>query len=252
MKQKISCCLIQDLLPNYIEHLTSKETNEIVSQHLKECDTCRHEYDLMNSEEKQEEEEVEIETFKNALVKTKRMYFLEGILIATAVISVLVTAITNLAVEHTFSWFYLVLSSIVLVAVESIILVFKKDGKIKGALLGLTVMILPYLYSMEKIINYYYLKDDVYWFVPIALPITCLWIGLLWLLVRGFEKIRMNVAYKISIGSFICMFGAIVTNSIVRHSTIDQIVNSNWINILCFSIIGIGSLGIACIYGKKK
>jgi predicted anti-sigma-YlaC factor YlaD len=130
-----------------MEHLTSKETNEIVSRHLGECDACRHEYDLMNNEEKKQEQkqEVEIGILKNALVKTKRMYFLEGIMIATAVISVLVTAITNLAVEHTFSWFYLVLSSIILVTVESIILVCKQNEKIKGALLGLTIMILPYL-----------------------------------------------------------------------------------------------------------
>jgi hypothetical protein len=252
MKQNISCCLIQDLLPNYIEHLTSKETNEIVSKHLEECDTCRHEYDLMNSEEKQQEQEVEIDILKNALVKTKRMYLLEGIIIATAVISVLVTAITNLAVEHTFSWFYLVLSSMLLVTVESIILVFKQNGKIKGALLGLTVMILPYLYSMEKIINYYYLEDDINWFMHIALPIACLWIGLLWLFVWGFKKMRIKVAFRISICSFICMFGAIVTNYIVLDSTMDQILSSNWINILCFSIVGIGSLGISCIYGKKK
>lgn len=98
---------------------------------------------------------------------------------------------------------------------------------------------------MEKIINYYYLEEDVNWFMNIALPITCIWIGLLWLFVWGFNKIPIKVAFKISICSFICMFGAIITNYIVQHdNTIDQIIRSNWINILTFSLIGIGSLGI--------
>ena len=35
------CKLVQDLLPNYIEKLTSEESNKIIEEHLKECPECR-------------------------------------------------------------------------------------------------------------------------------------------------------------------------------------------------------------------
>jgi hypothetical protein len=33
--------IIQDLLPNYIENLTSEETNNFITEHIKECDECK-------------------------------------------------------------------------------------------------------------------------------------------------------------------------------------------------------------------
>ncbi len=41
MKEKRDCKIVQDLLPNYIENLTSKETNNFIEEHLKECDECQ-------------------------------------------------------------------------------------------------------------------------------------------------------------------------------------------------------------------
>ena len=40
MKESEKCKVIQDLLPIYIEKLTSNETNEYIENHLKECDEC--------------------------------------------------------------------------------------------------------------------------------------------------------------------------------------------------------------------
>ena len=41
MKEKRDCKIVQDLLPNYIEKLTNKETNEYIEEHLKQCDECK-------------------------------------------------------------------------------------------------------------------------------------------------------------------------------------------------------------------
>ena len=38
---KKECKLVQDLLPNYIEKLTSKESNIIIEEHLNECTECK-------------------------------------------------------------------------------------------------------------------------------------------------------------------------------------------------------------------
>lgn len=44
------CKIVQDLLPSYIEKLTSKDTNEYVEGHLKTCDNCTSVYNDMKAE----------------------------------------------------------------------------------------------------------------------------------------------------------------------------------------------------------
>lgn len=41
MNEKGNCKIVQDLLPNYIEKLTNKETNQYVYDHLEECKECK-------------------------------------------------------------------------------------------------------------------------------------------------------------------------------------------------------------------
>ncbi|MCM3025723.1 zf-HC2 domain-containing protein [Bacillus safensis] len=40
----MSCYLIEELLPLYIEGDTSAETNKIVAEHIQSCESCRHLY----------------------------------------------------------------------------------------------------------------------------------------------------------------------------------------------------------------
>jgi hypothetical protein len=41
MPKSEKCKIVQDLLPNYIEKLTSDETNEYIERHLTECNECK-------------------------------------------------------------------------------------------------------------------------------------------------------------------------------------------------------------------
>lgn len=49
---KINCSLIKDLLPLYIDDLCSKETTEIVGNHLEICEDCNKEYETLKTEPK--------------------------------------------------------------------------------------------------------------------------------------------------------------------------------------------------------
>ena len=40
MKQEAICSIVQDLLPNYIEKLTSDETNRFIEEHIETCEQC--------------------------------------------------------------------------------------------------------------------------------------------------------------------------------------------------------------------
>lgn len=50
MKKGMECSVVQDLLPNYIEKLTSVDTNRIIEEHLKECEACKETYNHMITE----------------------------------------------------------------------------------------------------------------------------------------------------------------------------------------------------------
>jgi len=50
MKKDITCSIVQDLLPSYIEHLTSEETNLVVKEHLETCEECRSNHEAMVKE----------------------------------------------------------------------------------------------------------------------------------------------------------------------------------------------------------
>lgn len=41
-KKHNDCKIVYDLLPNYIEKLTSKATDRYIRQHLRICDECTH------------------------------------------------------------------------------------------------------------------------------------------------------------------------------------------------------------------
>ena len=60
------CKIIQDLLPNYIDKLTTKESNAYIEEHLKECEECRKNLEDM-------EKELKLDTDKKDGKKVKYM-----------------------------------------------------------------------------------------------------------------------------------------------------------------------------------
>jgi hypothetical protein len=50
MNDGLTCSIVQDLLPNYIEKLTSDETNHVIEHHLSTCMTCKEAYEHMTSD----------------------------------------------------------------------------------------------------------------------------------------------------------------------------------------------------------
>jgi len=50
MSEKKECKIIQDLLPNYIENLTSIQTNEYIEEHIASCKECKGNLENMQNE----------------------------------------------------------------------------------------------------------------------------------------------------------------------------------------------------------
>lgn len=59
MNEKEVCAVIHDLLPLYVEQLTSNETNKLIEKHLEECEGCKRSYEAMKAEISEENERVD-------------------------------------------------------------------------------------------------------------------------------------------------------------------------------------------------
>lgn len=74
-----NCAIVKDLLPLYIEDMVSDETEVFINEHLKECEDCRNELDVLKSEALVSTPEIisenEMMPFKKAAKKLNRQLY---------------------------------------------------------------------------------------------------------------------------------------------------------------------------------
>ena len=239
--RQLNCNIVIDLLPNYIDHVTSADTNQEIEAHLKECETCRAEYNNMIQSLEADEQDRFMETkmVKDGLVKTRRVYMIKGILLAALFLALLVPGIVNYAINKRFTWHYIVIASLALVSIVAAVAILKRNNKIVYTMGTATVLIPVYLYIIESVINKYFIPKPASWFMTKAFPTYLVWAAIIWitfLLVR-FSKIPNG--YCIAIGFGLALIGSILTNAIFVKGSIKEIVKSSWISLLvcCFCVI---------------
>lgn len=76
MKNDLSCKVIKDLLPTYIDELGSSETNKCVKEHLSKCHSCRKEYENICKNNSLDSKHNEIEALIRFKKRIKRMFIL--------------------------------------------------------------------------------------------------------------------------------------------------------------------------------
>lgn len=93
MKEKKDCKIVQDLLPTYIEGLTSNETTEYIEEHLKNCDDCKKVYESMKMEEIQNDNlDTEVDYLKKF---NKKLNILRKFIIIIILTTVLMFSIST-------------------------------------------------------------------------------------------------------------------------------------------------------------
>ena len=73
---KLPCEVVKDLLPSYVDELTSGTTNELVKEHLKDCEDCRNAYAAMIGPEaaaREEQERKEIDYLRKNKKRNRRI-----------------------------------------------------------------------------------------------------------------------------------------------------------------------------------
>jgi hypothetical protein len=103
------------------------------------------------------------------------------------------------------------------------------------------------LYVIEYVVNDNYLINPVFWFKTYALPITLIWLAIIWptILVRQFIKLKIWITLGILF--LLSILGSAFTNAISSQVSIAELYNTSfeWIN----SLIYFGSAIICFIIG---
>ena len=95
MKNNLTCEIVEDLMPSYIDGLTNEVTNSAVREHLSHCGKCNAKLDTMSepcSEDKIEQEKKEIDFLK----KNRRKNIRTKLISMLAVVIVVAVAVTSL------------------------------------------------------------------------------------------------------------------------------------------------------------
>ena len=133
-----NCKIIQDLLPNYVEGLTTKETNEFIEEHLKDCNECQNVLKNMKEEltinkQKRDGREVDyIKKYNKKMKIWKKLALIVIVLLAIYAISVVykLSILNKIAEKNEESkkienYYYYSIAN------DTLMEYFKKDGIIK-------------------------------------------------------------------------------------------------------------------------
>lgn len=250
-EDRLNCYIVQDLMPTYIDHLTNEKTSNAVKSHLENCKECREVFETMKCNIAVDNQ-MELKKVKDVFGKTKRMYLMKGILSALIILPILTSFIVNLAVDHNLTWFYIVAGSIVFAGVLSGLLILKKKNKLIWVMAGLSVMILPFLFLLEKVINRYFADNPSPWFDQYAFPITMIWLVIMWIGVILFKAIKINYAFCLGIFFVISFAGSVLTNRLVNETATGNIFVDDWIDLLCCGVLAAVSFIIGILLEVKK
>lgn len=95
MNKNIDCHIIQDLLPSYVDGLTSDYTNQVIEEHMKQCESCTQILTRMKEPEKQKDSTLkEVDYMKKVQNRMSRLFTVSlisiGLLLLGAVAGILV------------------------------------------------------------------------------------------------------------------------------------------------------------------
>lgn len=249
MKTKIDCVIVKDLLPSYVDKLTSEDTNEILREHLETCENCKKELNEMLFEI-QAEKAIPHQDLRIYLNKTKKMYLLKGILLSIGILGIFVSFCVDIAINHKLTWSLIVDMGILYAYATLFAVLLSKKYKIRNMILTISILLLPMLWAMEYVINANFLAQPSFWFETYALPISLIWIVVLNAIVAIYYQLR-NIWYTLGIALIFSAVGSVATDWIALNLSLKEsffFYSLNWIDALAYFICGI----LCIIIGIKR
>jgi len=146
---KTSCNIIQDLLPLYHEELCHVDSQKLIEDHLKDCETCQTFLNGMGISKIDERIKTESENMiANHAQKIKKQTILYGLIISM-LISVIPPFVVNLSVTGgRLDWFFIVLTGTMLFGTLTITPLIMNKRKGLWTIVGSTVSLLLLLFTI--------------------------------------------------------------------------------------------------------
>lgn len=247
---KLKCEIVRDLLPNYIEKLTSDTTNEYMESHLSGCDDCRIACEEMESQIASEKAP-EVKEFGKFLKKIKIKY-INIILLILGFVAILTCFIVDLAINVSLTWSLIVVGGILLLYLPGYVAIVEKKNRIFKTLLSITILIYPFLYLLQYVLQKSFSVDSI-WFYQCATSITALYLVFMWIIYFVVRIFKWNVFFDFAFAFLISIPANVQTNIIVDSM-------SGWGDFpKGFMQYGFGSLTAAiifvilgCVYRNRK
>ncbi len=216
MEQRLVCDTVRDLLPMYIDHMTSDASNESIEEHIGGCRECE-----MVLKQMQEpvfvEPAPEVEDFKKFLKKS-RMGLFYWVMGAAAVIAIVTCFIVNLAVEGRLSWFYIVIVSIVTGYLPVYLVISGQKHRVLKMLACLNLCVF-FLIGVIQLTLYYEMGIGDIWFWKYGAPIAALWSVILWFTVLVRVKFHATLLTSFVVFLWLAVAGNFLTNMLCGHYT---------------------------------
>lgn len=234
MSDKLSCAVVKDLLPNYIDKLTSEETNQGIEKHLSSCEDCSKVYNDMTGK-------IDVETAPevkhlSSFLKRTGVYYATLIAYALGLIAILTCLIVDLSVTHKLTWSLIVVASEVFAYSGLTVFVFCKKHRFIKGMAVYSIALLPMLKIFEWTINKFLTDNPSDWFNEYALKISIAWLLVFWLTVAVKQLTRCNIWTASGVFLLVCPIASVYTNVLSNDNTIkEQIFDEyDWIDLLAY------------------
>ena len=215
MSEELSCSIVKDLLPNYMEQMTSKETSESIDAHLDTCPACKQVFVDMKEHIHTEKAPLPDKDLKKFLNKTKMVYGME-LLLALCIIGIVTCFIVDIAINRALTWSLITTGGTVFGYSLVYTMVRGGKGRVVKSMLLITVLILPFLALIQFVVKYSLAPGSSIWFWDFALPIALVWIAYIWIVYIICRIFKPNFFFSCALVLFLSIPGNLITNYIAR------------------------------------
>jgi hypothetical protein len=101
----LNCNIIKDLLPSYVDEVTSEESNEQIRRHIEQCTECKREYELLklsiveeNNTLEEPSSDVEMKLVKR--IKSKLLTIVISVMATFLLLGIVVGALGNVLFQE--------------------------------------------------------------------------------------------------------------------------------------------------------
>lgn len=243
MKQKLNCSIVLDLLPSYINKLTSEESNRQVKQHIADCEECSVIYNEMRRE---------IDTGK-FLKKIKFNYVWIGLLYGIMIMGILISFFIDNNINNKLTWSIIVAASITYFSFCVSILIWGNEKRFIKALGCGSILVIPLLFCIEFVLNKNYHVKFQYWALNPGMGITFIWLLVVWIPVILYQLKKCNLFSSFGILFLLMWLGKLVTTQVIQRTIkIDILTGREIINTIVFFTLSIISFIISIYYNRKR